>query len=111
MEVVHRELIESGQPLTTVLWNSLLSAYSACDSNETAFKLFHEMPQTLKNSRTWNTMISACSKAVGHLEEAMELFEQMEQQSYRVDDYTWRSLLSVCAVNSNLEAAQTVHRK
>lgn len=57
---------------------------------------------------SWNIVIAACGR-IGYYKEVFELFQQMHLIQVRPDNYTFVSLLSVCAKLCNLALGSSLH--
>ncbi|CAA0840649.1 Pentatricopeptide repeat-containing protein -chloroplastic [Striga hermonthica] len=73
--------------------NNLIGAYSECGCVDQAFKVFDEIP--LKNSATWNLMISGCNKN-SFFDHSWELFCRMHSVGMDMDDFTYSAVVSAC---------------
>ncbi|KAK9713525.1 hypothetical protein RND81_06G032800 [Saponaria officinalis] len=81
--------------------NLLLSFYSDCVHLDSSFKLFARMP--LKNSISWNTMISNCVNH-GEIRKAESLISEMQQEGLQLDAISLISILPV--LNESRKSAQ-----
>ncbi|KAL6504037.1 hypothetical protein OROGR_025960 [Orobanche gracilis] len=95
---VHAQLTRLGFDSDLAVCNSLLDSYCKSKSLDFAFRLFKEM--NMKDTITFNTMISGCSKE-GLNEDAIELFSEMQKYDFRPSDFTFAALLRAC-VGSNV---------
>ncbi|KAF8394541.1 hypothetical protein HHK36_020752 [Tetracentron sinense] len=74
--------------------SSLLDLYAKCGALGESFKLFDELPKT--NVVSWNAMITALAQH-GNGEEALELFERMDEYGVEANQVSFTSLLFGCS--------------
>ncbi|KDP39434.1 hypothetical protein JCGZ_03716 [Jatropha curcas] len=84
---LHSHLIKTALTFSTFVSNSLIDMYSKCNAIESAEKAFSDIP--FKNNRSWNVMITACSKA-GFFPKARQLLDKMPEP----DLVAYNSLIS-----------------
>jgi pentatricopeptide repeat protein len=80
--------------------HTMISGYAETGQIDETFKIFQQMPQRYVFS--WTAMIAAYVKH-GMGKEALEMFHQMQRSGIKPNQYTYASVLPVCA---NLEALQ-----
>ena len=93
---IHAEAIKAGANSAVAVLSSLISMYSKCGCLEDSMKtlLDCEHPDAV----LWSSMIAAYGFH-GRGEEAVLLFEQMEQEGVEGNDVTFLSLLYACSHN------------
>lgn len=91
---IHAEAIKAGASSVVGVLSSLISMYSRCGCLEDSVKVFLECEQM--DVVSWTAMISAYGFH-GRGEEAIKLFERMEQEELEVNDVTFLSLLYACS--------------
>jgi pentatricopeptide repeat protein len=91
---IHCYATRSGLGLNVSVGNSLIDMYSKCGFLELGVKVFNQM--MVKNTITYNTMISACG-AHGLGEKGVEFYEQMKEAGIKPNKVTFISLLSACS--------------
>ena len=80
--------------LTTTLSNALIGMYARCGSIECAMDVFHSMPE--RDISTWNSVIDALARH-GRSNDAVRVFDEMQQQRIRPDEVTFVSVLAACS--------------
>ncbi|KDP31437.1 hypothetical protein JCGZ_11813 [Jatropha curcas] len=92
---IHAEAIKAGASSVIAVISSLISMYSRCGCLEDSVKVFLEYKNA--DSVSWSSMIAAYGFH-GRGQEAIELFQQMEQQEdLEATDVTFLSLLYACS--------------
>ena len=71
---LHSHLIKTAFSFNPVLTNGLMDMYSKFNAIESTQKAFDDLPN--KTTRSWNTMISTCSR-IGLFDKAHKLFDEM----------------------------------
>lgn len=77
-----------------LIGTGLISMYTKCGSIEDAKLVFQKLP--VKNVYSWTAMITAYSQH-GRGKEALQLFDQMQQEGVKPDHVTFVGALSACA--------------
>ncbi|KAL3650061.1 hypothetical protein CASFOL_006464 [Castilleja foliolosa] len=90
---LHAQIARFGFDADLAVCNSLLDSYCKSKSIELAFRLFNEM--RARDTITFNTMITGCSKA-GLIEGAVNLFSEMQNYCFRPSDFTFAAILRAC---------------
>ncbi|XP_059665029.1 pentatricopeptide repeat-containing protein At2g41080 [Cornus florida] len=91
---IHTEAIKSGVSSVVAVVSSLISMYSRCGCLDDSVKAFSEREEA--DVVCWSSMIAAYGFH-GRGEEAINLFNQMEQEGLEANDVTFLSLLYVCS--------------
>ncbi|GMN67751.1 hypothetical protein TIFTF001_036823 [Ficus carica] len=91
---IHAEAIKSGACSVVDVISTLVSMYSRCGCLEDSVKVFMESERV--DLVLWSSMIAAYGFH-GRGEEAIKLFEQMEQEGLVADDVSFLSLLYACS--------------
>ncbi|KAL6055711.1 Chlororespiratory reduction 2 [Balamuthia mandrillaris] len=102
---VHAEVLRRGLQANVVLCNALINMYGTCERME-ARAVFQGMKE--RNVVTWNTMIAAASQS-GHGQEALQLFQEMQQAGVAADAFTFAAVLKACASTADLKTGKRVH--
>ncbi|KAL1210064.1 Pentatricopeptide repeat-containing protein [Cardamine amara subsp. amara] len=99
---VHEYAYKNGFVLDCFLGTALIDMYSKCGSLQDARKVFDVMQS--KSLATWNAMITSLG-VHGCGEEALSLFEQMEEEEAEIepDAITFVGVLSACANTGNVK--------
>ncbi|ESQ32824.1 hypothetical protein EUTSA_v10004197mg [Eutrema salsugineum] len=97
---VHDYAHKNGFPLDCFLGTALIDMYSKCGSLQDAWKVFDAMQS--KSLATWNSMITSLG-VHGCGEEALDLYDQMEEAGVEPDAITFVGVLSACANIGNVK--------
>lgn len=90
---VHAYLKKTGLESVVIVGNSLLTMYAKCGSIESARHVFGEMPR--RNLSSWNSMIMGYAQH-GQGNDALQLFEQMQETNMQPDHITFLGVLHAC---------------
>jgi pentatricopeptide repeat protein len=90
---IHDEIVSSGFGSDVLVESALVDMYAKCGSIKKARDLFDKMPQ--RNAVSWTSMIAAYAMH-GSGQEALWLFEQMQQSGVRPDHVTLVCVLTAC---------------
>jgi pentatricopeptide repeat protein len=101
-------LLKVGGIWIVFLGNSLVDMYAKFGSMEDANKVFSEMPS--HDVVTWNVMICGDVKC-GQGQEALELFQQMQQEGLQPAPVTFVGVLNLCASLITLEEGRCIHKQ
>ncbi|GLT59764.1 hypothetical protein SLA2020_325650 [Shorea laevis] len=93
-QLIHAEVIKNGSSSVNGVISSLISMYSKCGCLEGSVKAFSECEEP--DTVLWSSMIAAYGFH-GQGEEAIKLFEKMEQEELEPNDVTFLSLLYACS--------------
>ena len=88
---IHGYVLRLGLLSNTSICNSLISMYSRNNSLKLARAVFDSMED--HNLSSWNSIISSYA-VYGCLDDALDIFQEMESSSIKPDIITWNSLLS-----------------
>jgi pentatricopeptide repeat protein len=91
---VHACIIKAGFERDVFVGNALVDMYSKAGSLEDARQAFDNI--SLRDVVSWSTMILAYAQH-GHGQEALQLFEQMQQEGVKPDLITFMGVLSACS--------------
>ncbi|KGN55492.2 pentatricopeptide repeat-containing protein At3g22150, chloroplastic [Cucumis sativus] len=105
-EQLHAFVIKNVAVTQVCVMNALIAMYSRCNSIDTSFKIFDNMPE--KDVVSWNTMISAFVQN-GLNDEALMLFYEMKKQDLMVDSVTVTALLSAASDLRNPDIGKQTH--
>ncbi|KAJ7297946.1 hypothetical protein O6H91_10G005100 [Diphasiastrum complanatum] len=103
---VHALIVQSVLDSNIFLANTLVHMYSKCGSVLQAHKVFSNMPQ--HNVYSWTAIISAYADS-GEVEEAINLFQQMQETGLAPDKVLFVLLLKACARLAALEQGRELH--
>jgi pentatricopeptide repeat protein len=105
---VHQQIIQSGLESDVFAGSSLVDMYAKCGSIEDAGKVLKEMPS--RDVASWTAMICGqvqCREG----QNALELFQQMQQEGMRPNTVTFVGALNACASVLALEEGRCVHQE
>ncbi|XP_057957144.1 putative pentatricopeptide repeat-containing protein At3g25970 [Malania oleifera] len=102
----HCQVIKLGTIIDIYTANNIICGYTKRKDLVVARKLFDEMPH--KDTVSWNSMISGYVNC-GNFETAWEFFKAMQRRGFKVDVYTFGSILKGIACVERLDLGQRVH--
>ncbi|KAJ7290856.1 hypothetical protein O6H91_05G071700 [Diphasiastrum complanatum] len=103
---VHALIVQSVLDSNIVLANTLVRMYSKCGSVLHAHEVFSNMPQ--HDVYSWTAIISAYADS-GEVEEAINLFQQMQETGLAPDKVLFVVVLKACARVAALEQGRQLH--
>ncbi|KAJ7517800.1 hypothetical protein O6H91_21G040600 [Diphasiastrum complanatum] len=103
---VHALIVQSVLDSNIFLANTLVHMYSKCGSVLDAHRVFSNMPQ--HNVYSWTAIISAYADS-GQGEEAINLFQQMQESGLAPDKVLFVVVLKACARLAALEQGKQLH--
>ncbi|KAK7284008.1 hypothetical protein RIF29_13759 [Crotalaria pallida] len=93
-ESVHSYIVRNCVEMDVGLGTALFEMYSKCGQIDKAIRVFNSMPR--KNLQSCTIMISALANN-GHREDAISLFNQMEDAGLHPDSLSFSAILSACS--------------
>ncbi|KAI5070833.1 hypothetical protein GOP47_0015176 [Adiantum capillus-veneris] len=104
---LHHNIVRDALELHPFIQNLVLHMYCKCGALREARHLFTLHPE--RDLFSWDFFISACILH-GSTEEALKLFERMQQEAILPDKVLFSSALSACSTTSNsLDSGQRLH--
>ncbi|KAJ7547987.1 hypothetical protein O6H91_08G112500 [Diphasiastrum complanatum] len=103
---VHALIVQSGLDSVIFLGNTLVDMYAKCGSVFDARKVFNTMPE--HNVFSWTAIISAYADH-GEAEEAINLFQHMQQTGIAPDKVAFVVVLKACTRIAALEQGRQLH--
>ncbi|KAJ7560174.1 hypothetical protein O6H91_04G117100 [Diphasiastrum complanatum] len=103
---VHALIVQSGLDSHMFLGNTLMEMYAKCGSVLDARKVFNTMPE--HNVFSWTAIMSAYADH-GQGEEAIDLFQQMQQTGIAPDKVAFVVVLKACTRIAALEQGKQLH--
>ncbi|KAL6008134.1 hypothetical protein ACLOJK_033640 [Asimina triloba] len=100
------QLFEKIEPKSLFVSTLTVSGYSKIGKHEDARLIFDQMHE--KDLVSWSAMIAGYAES-NHLNEALELFKEMQIYGIRPDQITMLSVISACAHLGALEQAKWIH--
>eukprot|EP01018_Ginkgo_biloba_P001239 Gb_28664 [translate_table: standard] len=104
-KLIHAHMTEWGFMPNRFLGNTLVNMYAKCGNLVDARRVFDQMPD--RNVVSWNVMIAAYSSYMCS-EEALALFHEMQLTDIQSDQFTYSSVLPLCA---NMASLKEVHKE
>ncbi|OWM62666.1 pentatricopeptide repeat-containing protein At5g16860 [Punica granatum] len=105
---VHCYAIRSGLFKNVFVGNALLDMYAKCAMLKEANRVFEQM--RVKDVVSWNAMVTGYSQ-VGRFNDALSLFEKMEEQNIELDVVTWTAVIAGYAQRGHGYEALDVFRR
>lgn len=105
---VHCYAIRSGLFEDIFVGNAVMDMYAKYGMLEEANRVFEHMK--VKDVVSWNTMVTGYSQ-VGKLNDALDLFEKMEEQKIELDVVTWSAVIAGYAQRGHGYEALDVFRR
>ncbi|KAJ7551491.1 hypothetical protein O6H91_06G017400 [Diphasiastrum complanatum] len=103
---VHALIVQSGLDSEIFLGNTLVDMYGKCGSVLDAHQVFNSMPE--HNVFSWTAIMSVYANH-GQGEEAINLYQKMQQTGIRPDKVAYIVVLKSCARIAALELGKQVH--
>eukprot|EP01018_Ginkgo_biloba_P022103 Gb_10158 [translate_table: standard] len=105
-KAVHAHIIKSGFGSDIIVASNLVDMYVKCMGLEFARQVFDEMPE--RDMVSWNSVIARYVQ-IGHGQEALHLFCEMQVAGMKPDQFTFASILGACASLTDLEQGKLFH--
>ncbi|KAJ7559564.1 hypothetical protein O6H91_04G091300 [Diphasiastrum complanatum] len=86
--------------------NSFVSAYSKLGMLRDAQQVFDGMP--LRNSVSWNALISGCAKYGSH-ENAAKIYHSMKVEGFQLNEEAFVLMLNSCRNNGDIQIGKQIH--
>ncbi|XP_047328760.1 pentatricopeptide repeat-containing protein At5g16860 [Impatiens glandulifera] len=88
---IHAYAMRSGLVDDVFVANAILDMYAKCNLMDEAMKVFHKIDE--KDVVSWNSMVTGYSQ-IGRCEEALRLFEKMQDEEIETDVVTWSAVIA-----------------
>ncbi|KAK6940341.1 Pentatricopeptide repeat [Dillenia turbinata] len=105
-KLVHSHIIRACFRPCLFLLNNMLNMYCKHRELDFAQKLFDKMPK--RDVVSWNLLIYGYYQ-MGFYERALILFNEARMSGFRLDKFTYASILNVCAHIGELELGKLIH--
>lgn len=102
VEIVQKGLLEHD----TFVGSSLVNMYAKCGALSSAQDVFDKLP--IRNKVSWNALIGGYAQH-GHGEDALLLFEQMQQDGFSPDKVTFICILKACGTVDVADKGKELH--
>eukprot|EP01018_Ginkgo_biloba_P022118 Gb_05942 [translate_table: standard] len=103
---VHAHMIKTGLQGNIFVHNNLVNMYAKCGNVVDAQRVFDKMPE--RNVVSWTAMIAGHAQ-LGHGEEALKLFCQMQWAGRKPNQFTFASFFRACTGLLTVEQGMQVH--
>ncbi|XP_058098937.1 pentatricopeptide repeat-containing protein At2g37320 [Magnolia sinica] len=103
---IHGFVIKGGFDEHVSVGSALVSLYCKCGILDNAYRVFENMP--VRNTVSWTAIIAGFAQN-WQVEACLQLFLQMKRSVLKPNDFTFASLLSVCAAGGSLSLGRTAH--
>ncbi|MFS7894570.1 putative tetratricopeptide-like helical domain superfamily, DYW domain-containing protein [Helianthus anomalus] len=103
-----RNLFDKMPQRDTITYNAMLKAYSKMGSADDLQGLFRSIP--CRDSVSYNTVIAGLATK-GRVNEALEVFVEMQKEGVEVTGYSYVSVLNACSRVLDLRRGKQVHGK
>lgn len=105
-KLIHSKVIRQGYESNEMVINSLIDAYAKCNDIKLAWKQFSLMKQ--RDAVTWTTMIAAYAHC-GMPEEAIAVFQEMNNVKEKPNAITILTLVETCSLCAEMKTLKSVH--
>ncbi|KAG9441960.1 hypothetical protein H6P81_017814 [Aristolochia fimbriata] len=105
-QAIHAKFIKESLLSTLFLRNHLLNAYCKCGQLGAGLQLLDEMPE--RNVVSWSAMIAGFVQS-GYPAEAVSLFQQLQRDGVRPNEYSIVSALNACSLLDNVSIANQIY--
>ncbi|RWR92611.1 pentatricopeptide repeat-containing-like protein isoform X1 [Cinnamomum micranthum f. kanehirae] len=105
-QAIHAKFIKESLISSTFLHNHLLNMYCKCGDLVRAAQLFEEMPD--RNVVSWSALIAGFVQH-NHPKEALSIFQQMQREGARPNEFTLVSALNACSLSERLVDAYQIY--
>ncbi|CAL5409936.1 unnamed protein product [Camellia sinensis] len=106
LKSIHLIIIRRGYEVNDLVMNSLIDAYAKCNLITLAWSLFNQMKR--RDTVTWSTMIAGFTHC-GMPDEAIAVFQEMNQVQNKPNVITVLNLLEACSISADLKRSQSAH--
>eukprot|EP01018_Ginkgo_biloba_P033709 Gb_29557 [translate_table: standard] len=107
-KLIHAHMVEWGIDPDMLLGNILVTMYAKCGTVVDARRVLDQMQK--RNVVSWTAMISGYAQN-GHVDEALTMFYQMQREGIQPNQFTFASVLPVCANLAALEQGEKFHEE
>jgi pentatricopeptide repeat protein len=104
--LVHSHILKQGFYLDLHIASALIDMYAQCGSIQDAYNVFENMPN--RDAACWNVLISSLSDN-GHSQEALYMYEKMQQNCSSHCEVTSCSVLTACSNVGAIDKGKLIH--
>lgn len=103
---IHARICNTELESDAVVGTALVNMYAKCGSPELARNMFDKIH--VRDVTSWNAMITAYVQH-NYCKEALQLFQQLQQEGLRPDKFTFSAVLLACTSIATLEDGMSIH--
>ncbi|KAH9326989.1 hypothetical protein KI387_007167 [Taxus chinensis] len=103
---LHSHIIKHGFEHDIFVGNNLVSYYAKCGTMVNACKVFDRIPQ--RNTVSWTAIITGFTRN-GNAREALKLFDKMQAEGVKPNQFTLATIVKACGSAEALEQGKGVH--
>ncbi|KAH7422715.1 hypothetical protein KP509_12G021700 [Ceratopteris richardii] len=103
---VYAHLLQFSSGVTCLLADYLAVTFAKCGATEDASALFKSLRR--RTVLSWTAMITALGDC-GRGEDALQMFQLMQEDGVEPDSYTFVSLFKACCLSKNLQEGMRLH--
>lgn len=107
---VHDEMVRSGLERDVFLGSLIVEMYGSCGAVEEARSCFARLQPGNSDQYTWNHLITAYARQ-GQGKEAVQLFDEMQQEGMVPNQFIVPSIFSACADQAGLGYGKKMHAR
>lgn len=107
-KMVHSHIKESGFESDVFVGSALIDMYSKCGSLDTAYSVFRNLPN--RNVVAWNALLRGHIQQ-GQFQEALELFQQMQQEGIEPNNGTFLAFAKACTHLGAISKGKVIHTR
>ena len=105
---LHAAVMKKGLDKDLSVANALVEMYATCMPKKAALEIFYNM--LVIDPMSWNVLINKFIEE-GHLEEALDILQQMQSKGLSLGKVTWMGLISAYVEHGETEKSLTFCRK
>ncbi|XP_068640090.1 pentatricopeptide repeat-containing protein At4g33170-like [Aristolochia californica] len=105
-QAIHAKFIKESLISTLFLCNHLLNMYCKCGELGAGLQFLDEMPE--RNVVSWSAMVAGFVQT-GYPSEAISLFQQMQRDGIRPNEFSLVSALNACSLFDNVSIAYQIY--
>ncbi|KAJ7548401.1 hypothetical protein O6H91_07G010300 [Diphasiastrum complanatum] len=105
-KIVHAQIIKSNLESDDRIGYGLVDMYAKCGNLEEAHQVFQNLQH--RDAYSWTAMIAGFSQH-GHGQEAVQLFQKMQQEGFKPNNINYASVLKACSSIGALDEGRCIH--
>ncbi|KAJ7551154.1 hypothetical protein O6H91_06G001300 [Diphasiastrum complanatum] len=107
-KLIHAHILEKKLESDIYVASALVGMYARCGSIDNAHKVFLKLPQ--RDIVVWNTMIAGFVQQERG-QDALNLFERMQKEGMKPDNFTFSSIFKACGSILALDQGKFIHKQ